>query len=106
MNLYSPISPILYPYRLRRADSDSWSKLETLHSDVLGRSHILGGESVQKVAAMSEPSALKERVGSLFGEYESGGPARGSCAGASLALVQALTAATGALANSQKEVQR
>lgn len=57
------------------------------------------------VAAMPEPGALKERVGALLEEAE-GGDARDAFAAASLALVGALTAATGALANSQKEVQR
>lgn len=57
------------------------------------------------VAAMPEPSALKLRVGALLEEAE-GGDARDAFAAASLALVGALTAATGALANSQKEVQR
>ncbi|CAM9435411.1 unnamed protein product, partial [Pylaiella littoralis] len=85
---------------------ESWKKLETLHSDVLGRSHILGGEGAQMVAAMPEPCSLQERVGSLLGEYESGGGARDAFAAASLALVAALAAATGALATSQKEVQR
>lgn len=83
----------------------SWTKLEMLHSDIVGRSQILGGESAQMVAAMPEPSALKLRVGTLLEEAE-GGDVRDAFAAASLALVGALTAATGALANSQKEVQR
>ena len=83
----------------------SWAKLEALHSDIVGRSQILGGESAQMVAAMPEPSVLKSRVGSLLEEAE-GGDARDAFAASSLALVGALTAATGALANSQKEVQR
>lgn len=58
------------------------------------------------VAAMPEPCSLQERVGGLLGEYESGGGARDAFAAASLALVAALAAATGALATSQKEVQR
>lgn len=57
------------------------------------------------VAAMPEPGALKSRVGALLEEAE-GGDVRDAFAAASLALVGALTAATGALANSQKEVQR
>ena len=83
----------------------SWAKLEALHSDIVGRSQILGGESAEMVAAMPEPSLLKSRVGSLLEEAE-GGDARDAFAASSLALVGALTAATGALANSQKEVQR
>lgn len=57
------------------------------------------------VAAMPELSVLKSRVGATLEEAE-GGDARHAFAAASLALVGALTAATGALANSQKEVQR
>lgn len=57
------------------------------------------------VAAIPEPSVLKKRVGTLLEEAE-GGDTRDAFAAASLALVGALTAATGALANSQKEVQR
>lgn len=57
------------------------------------------------VAAIPEPSMLKERVGTLLEETESG-DSRDAFAAASLALVGALTAATGALSNSQKEVQR
>lgn len=83
----------------------SWAKLEKLHSDIVGRSQILGGESAQMVAAMPEPSVLKERVGALLEETESV-DSRDAFAAASLALVGALTAATGALNNSQKEVQR
>eukprot|EP00752_Nemacystus_decipiens_P007872 g7033.t1 len=83
----------------------SWAKLEALHSDIVGRSQILGGESAQMVAAMPEPRVLKTRVGVLLEEAE-GGDARDAFAAASLALVGALTSATGALANSQKEVQR
>lgn len=62
------------------------------------------------VAAMTEPGVLRSRVGALLEEAGAeGGDARGArdaFAAASLALVGALTAATGALANSQKEVQR
>eukprot|EP00903_Cladosiphon_okamuranus_P010933 g10326.t1 len=83
----------------------SWTKLERLHSDIVGRSQILGGESAQMVAAMPEPSVLKARVGTMLEEAE-GRDARDALAAASLALIGALTAATGALANSQKEVQR
>ncbi|CAM9588135.1 unnamed protein product [Ectocarpus sp. 4 AP-2014] len=83
----------------------SWTKLQKLHSDIVGRSQILGGESAEMVAAMPEPSVLKERVGALLEETESA-DSRDVFAAASLALVGALTAATGALNNSQKEVQR
>lgn len=95
-----------YLFLFAASPGDSWTKLETLHGDIVGRSQILGGESAQMVAAMPEPSALKLRVvGALLEEAE-GGDARDAFAAASLALVGALTAATGALANSQKEVQR
>lgn len=57
------------------------------------------------VGAIPEPSLLESRVGALLEGAESG-DARDAFAAASLALVGALTAATGALANSQKEVQR
>lgn len=105
-----PTSAVLRSCGVRLAACGSWTKLEALHSDVLGRSHILGGESGQMVAAMAEPSALKERVGSMLAaEYErsgGGAGARDAFAAAALALVGALTAATGALSSSQKEVQR
>ncbi|CAB1117939.1 unnamed protein product [Ectocarpus sp. CCAP 1310/34] len=83
----------------------SWAKLEKLHSGIVGRSQILGGESAQMAAAMAEPRVLKERVGALLEETEIG-DSRDAFAAASLALVGALTAATGALNTSQKEVQR
>ncbi|CAM9197891.1 unnamed protein product, partial [Ectocarpus fasciculatus] len=97
----SAVVPSKEELQLRR----SWAKLEKLHGDIVGRSQILGGESAQMVAAMPEPSVLKERVGTLLEETESG-DSRDAFAAASLTLVGALTAATGALNNSQKEVQR
>lgn len=97
--------PITTDHGLCFPPSCSWTKLETLHSDIVGRSHILGGESAQMVAAIPEPSELKNRVGTLLEEAERS-DARDAFAAASLALIGALTSATGALANSQKEVQR
>ena len=72
---------------------------------MLGRSHILGGESAETVAAMPDPSALREGIGAML-EGADGGKSRDALATMSLAMVEALKAATGALACSQKEVQR
>lgn len=83
----------------------SWVELERLHGDVTGRSRILGGESAALTAAMPDPSMLRKEVGAML-EGTSEGESRGAFAASSLAMVGALTAATGALACSQREVQR
>lgn len=57
------------------------------------------------MAAMPDPSALREGIGAML-EGADGGKSRDALATMSLAMVEALTAATGALACSQKEVQR
>lgn len=54
---------------------------------------------------MPDPSVLREGIGAMLDDAE-GGKAREAFAKTSLAMVAALTAATGALACSQKEVQR
>lgn len=73
----------------------------------MGRSQILGGESADIVAAMAVPGELKKKVGAMLeAAGVDGRQARGASAASSLAMVGALTAATGALASSQREVQR
>ena len=71
----------------------------------MGRSELLGGDSAVRVAAMFDPDALKEKVRALL-EGADGAQARNAIVESSLAMVDALTAATGALAASQREVQR
>lgn len=83
----------------------SWGELDRLYKDVIGRSELLGGESAEMVAAMYDPDALREKIRAAL-EGASGEEARNAVATSSLAMVDALTAATGALAASQKEVQR
>lgn len=83
----------------------SWGELDRLYKDVLGRSELLGGESAEIVAAMYDPDALKQQIRAAL-EGADGEEAKDAVATSSLAMVDALTAATGALAASQKEVQR
>lgn len=83
----------------------SWVELERLHGDVTGRSQIIGGESADIVADMPNPRYLREKVGAAL-QGANGQAARGAFAASHLAIMGALTAATGALASSQREVQR
>lgn len=83
----------------------SWAELEKLHSDVTGRSQILGGASAELVAGIPDPSALRKEVDAAM-KGPTGRRGRAAVAASHLAMVGALTAATGALASSQQEVQR
>lgn len=83
----------------------SWTELERLHKDIRGRSQIIGGENAEMVAAMADPRVLRHEVGAALDETDRA-EAKGAFAASSLAMVGALTAATGALACTQRENQR